>query len=487
MREYSLKQQAAYLTLGKFISLFFTFLTPIVLVRIFSKSDYGFYQKIITVSMLSIPYLRLSLGNSMYYFYTEKNIYNNKIFISQTYFIPFFISTLFCSLILINNSFFINNFDFIINKNFLLAFVLLVFFTLNSQFLDHIFIIEGKANYSLLYFSFDKMIRALLVIFSAFFYESIYSVLVALIFYFLFKSLFLFIYLLKKYFISLKIIKTGTIIQQFQYTIPLYLSSIVGKTGIYIDKILVMSFLSSSDFAIYIIGNFQLPFITMFYTSIGNVIMPKLSEYSKKNEYKKAHSLWVKMIKKNSLVTIPTVIYFIIISPVIIPFIFSYQYKESIIIFQICLLVLLVQMLGYGYILRAFAKTKSILYSNTIKLILSLITGYILIIYFGLVGAAILFVFTFMINAVIQLIKTRKILNVSVVNFLPWVDFFYLIVVSCISAGLVLFIKEFIIQPFLFLILSSLMFYSVVLLILLKFNYLKFSDILSDFKQIINK
>ena len=84
------------------------------------------------------------------------------------------------------------------------------------------------------------------------------------------------------------------------------------------DKILLITFLTSSDFAVYAVGSFRIPFIALLYSSIGNVVMPKLSEYSKRNDYHKAHQLWIKMVIKNSMLTIPVVIFFIYIAPILI-------------------------------------------------------------------------------------------------------------------------------------------------------------------------
>ena len=52
----------------------------------------------------------------------------------------------------------------------------------------------------------------------------------------------------------------------------------------------------------------ELSLITIFYTSIGNVVMPKLSEFAKSNDTTSAHNLWNKMIVKNAMITIPTVL-----------------------------------------------------------------------------------------------------------------------------------------------------------------------------------
>ena len=195
-------------------------------------------------------------------------------------------------------------------------------------------------------------------------------------------------YLFKTYNISLKNIDKQFLKSQIMYAGPLFISEIIGKIGSSADRLLLIFLLSSAEFAIYSIGSFRIPMITILYTSVGDTLMPKLSEFSKNNSILGAHSLWKKMIRYNSMFTIPTVLYFIIVAPEFITFLFTDQYFDSILIFQLTLSTFLIQMLGHGYILRAFAKTGQILKANLIRTIISLILGYFLIINLGIIIAS---------------------------------------------------------------------------------------------------
>ena len=309
--------------------------------------------------------------------------------------------------------------------------------------LDHIFIIEGKANYSLVYFSFDKIIRLILILSFVIIFNQVFYAIISILIYYFIKFILLIFYLFKTYNISLKNIDKQFLKSQIIYAGPLFISEIIGKIGSSADRLLLIFLLSSAEFAIYSIGSFRIPMITILYTSVGDTLMPKLSEFSKNNSILGAHSLWKKMIRYNSMFTIPTVLYFIIVAPEFITFLFTDQYFDSILIFQLTLSTFLIQMLGHGYILRAFAKTGQILKANLIRTIISLILGYFLIINLGIIGAALIYIISFNINAFIQLYKSKTVLDVSTREFLPWKDFINFILYSSIAILPVILLKNF--------------------------------------------
>ena len=58
----------------------------------------------------------------------------------------------------------------------------------------------------------------------------------------------------------------------------------------------------------------------------------------------------------------------------IITFIFGYEYGESAIIFRIMILIFLIQMFGFGYLLRGFGMTRPILPANIVKMVMDMKT-----------------------------------------------------------------------------------------------------------------
>ena len=411
-KEYNLTVQALFIFIGKLIQILFQFLVPIILIRIFSQSDYGVYQKILFFAGIATPLFIFHFNESLYYFFPiTKNSTQQNEFISQTYFqllgICLF-STVIILLLFPYLSVYINDSVLI---NYIYQILAIVCLTSSSSILENIFVLEKKSKLVVVFASLDKLVRTLLLLSFVMFYQTIEAALFAIIIYCTLRFLFLTFYLIKNFKLSVFLIKISNIKTQWKYVSPMGLGLFVGLLGKNADKLFLVWFLKDTDFALYSIGNLSVPFITTVYISIGNVVMPELAKYSKNNDLKKTISLWSSMIIKNSILTIPLILFFLIQADEIFIILFTESYVESANVFRIIVLTLLIQMLGYGYVLRAFGKTKKILIAKVYRTLLSLIFGYIFIKNFGVIGAALTFLFSFFINAIIQLRDTKILLN----------------------------------------------------------------------------
>ena len=75
-KNYSLREQTVYLFIGKIVAFFFAFISPIIVTRLFSQEEYGFYRQLLLFGLILEPILVISIPNSLYYFFPiqENNI-----------------------------------------------------------------------------------------------------------------------------------------------------------------------------------------------------------------------------------------------------------------------------------------------------------------------------------------------------------------------------------------------------------------------------
>lgn len=280
-----------------------------------------------------------------------------------------------------------------------------------------------------------QLIRVCLLFTAIILFGTVRAAVISLALYETINTVFLFCYLFCLYRISVFKISLVNIYRQLKYTLPMTMSCIVGTIGQQADKLILTVLFTASDFAVYAVGNFRIPMLTMLYDSVGNVILRQISRYStSRDDKRKTLVLWQKMIVKNATLTIPTVVLCFVMAHPIITLLFGDQYVAGVKIFRIFLLVLLVQMLGYGYIVRGYAKTTIIFLANLAKMIFTVSVGYLLIKHFGIIGAAVTFLLGFVINAAIQLFKSKQILEVGWSEFLPWKDFALIASLSALPA-----------------------------------------------------
>ena len=117
---------------------------------------------------------------------------------------------------------------------------------------------------------------------------------------------------------------------------------------------------------------------------------------------------------------------------------------------------------------------------------MSLIVGYFLIKNFGIVGAAFTFLFSYSINAIIQLKHTKKLLNVSLINYLPWLDFIKLFSISLFPATIIFFTNSYDLPTIMLIIINGLIYFGLVSILLYKFEYLKKFGVQNIINQIFS-
>lgn len=470
----SVRKQAAYNIIGRLFEFLLTIGTPMVLVRLFTKTNYGHYQQAIVIGASVAALLRFNFSHNLFYFFPlSKDKAEKSILLSHTYFTLFAIGFLFFGLMFLIKPYIFRyvNSDFF--ESIFLFIPFFVIFTILNRSFDNLFVIEGKAKTAMFYYSANRLIRGILVIGAAIVYKTPIAALWGIVIYLSILASFFYIYLRYNYRISPFKFDKALFKKQFKYSLPFGLSGIVGAIGNYADKLIITTILPARDLAVYSVGNFKLPFIELLYTSVGNVILPQISRYSNLPDGKeKAYRLWRKMIIKNIIVTIPVIVFALAYAVPIITFLFGEDYHSSANVFRILILIFIIQMFGFGYILRGFGITKPILPANLVKMVLSVVLGIGFTLLFGYIGAAIGFVIAFSSNGVIQLTVTKRFLKMSWQKFIPWSDILKILFASlcCLSASMTIHYLN--TSTFLLLSISSLIYFSMLYFFLYKMKYL---------------
>ena len=99
-------------------------------------------------------------------------------------------------------------------------------------------------------------------------------------------------------------------------------------------------------------------------------------------------------------------------------------------------------MLMYGTILKSRGLTNFILLSNTISFLISIPLMLFMVIQYGILGAVITMVCAHAINTIIQLYLSKRELNISWTNFLPFNKFLPFILLGSFTYILVLFFQK---------------------------------------------
>jgi len=199
------------------------------------------------------------------------------------------------------------------------------------------------------------------------------------------------------------------------YSLPLGLSSIIGMLSVQLDKLMIAGFFTPEKYAVFSIGATEFPVVGILSNSITSVLLPHLSS----SEPEKMGVLYSGAVRKNAILVFPLMALCYIFAEPAITLIYGKLYTESAIYFKIYLFLLPLRIATYGILFQAFGKTRFVMYNSLFLLISNAILNYLLIINFGMQGAAIATVIVTWLSVIIYLIQIAKVLKLNLRAFFP--------------------------------------------------------------------
>ncbi len=203
------------------------------------------------------------------------------------------------------------------------------------------------------------------------------------------------------------------------FSVPIGLASMIGTIKIELDKIVITSFMTVEDLAVYTNASKELP-VTIIATSLSAVLLPKVVKLLKNKQNEQAVTLWKNATTISlALLSIISIGCFTFAEEVI-TLLYSEKYLAGVTVFRIYCLVLLLRCTYFGLILNATGHTKQILYSSIGCLVVSVGLNYACFFTFGFYGPAIATFLATVAMSMYQLIYTVKIIKVKFTSIFPW-------------------------------------------------------------------
>ena len=428
------------------------------IVYYFTQNDYGLYKEILFITYFLTNILQFNFHYSLFYFFNNKNFNDNSEFVNQTYNIMLMITivVLFIGGIILSSNLLTNH------HLGLYAFSMLLIIGLGilQGPVRKLFVIENNSKFSFLYSISYEFGYCAAIIASLFFFGSVKSLVFALVIVYFFNTIFCFAYIKRRHgFLffryNKKILKKLII-----YNIWPNLSRLLGRASMFMDKIIILSFLTSSDFAVYVIGSIQIPLINSFLSSLGEIILIRMSNVSGELGSKpKVIELYKKMVSTKALVSFPIITFALLTSHKIFKVVLSPEYLSGVQIFNIVNLIFFFQIFAPHLVIRSLGDTRPIFYSSIFKFLSSIILGIPLVKYYGINGAAYTFLITCFVGFVIQFYFCKKLLNCKLLELLP-INSLMKIISSITLASIIPFsIRYYLFNDILYLIISFIFFF----------------------------
>jgi len=239
-------------------------------------------------------------------------------------------------------------------------------------------------------------------------------------------------------------------------SLPLWVTAILGSSYTYIAGMLISTYLSSSQFAIYRNGSFEIPLLGSLYISVSMVFLPQINRMALQNELDKVVAIKRRIIGNTISLTYPIIFFFLFFHYEFITLYLSDKYAASATIFLIINILLLLRFQDYNDVLIAFNKGFYVMMANIVFFISNATLNIILIHFYGYIGSAIATAGSALILSILLIRKTLKVLHASVIDFFD-VKLFVKVILSVI---LILLLMKFIFSIWL---ISKLMLFLVIL------------------------
>jgi O-antigen/teichoic acid export membrane protein len=436
----SLSSQASLYIVGRAAALVVHFLVPIILVRVFVKSDFGQFAQLVLIHQFFYRIMQLGIRQSLYYFLPLQK--ENKAHYVTNTFLLLTISGVICFLTF---TIFRSDIASLFNADELS--LLLPFYGLHTLFmlvscpLEPILIIESKAEKASIIVFASQIVRSAFVITFVLIYKTVFSAAIGDLCYSIIRFMAYSVFVHKHIGIKLDRSSIQHLKQQFQYAVPIAFSGIISSASKRIDKFILSAFFSPDIYAIYRIGNVKIPFVQMVFKSVGEVALPRAVELLKARKVNKFVKLWRKLLVRFSYIGIGAFFVFQLVADDLVTLMFTDDYKASVPVFRVVLCFILGAMFQYGIILRATGNTRAIFRSNLLAFIISVPAIYILVKHFGLMGAATAASLAFFLNVTFQLNYSVKGLKRKYTDVFPVSDMAKLVI-----TGSILFVLLFTLQ-----------------------------------------
>ncbi|MGC8691699.1 MAG: flippase [Thermoplasmata archaeon] len=206
-------------------------------------------------------------------------------------------------------------------------------------------------------------------------------------------------------------LKEYSLKKMMNYAIPIYASSILGYGATYMDRFVVSYFLNLTEFGIYTLAILMVTSFSFVQGPINNVLLPKFSKFFGENDY---YSLKLYSSKAFLYVLIISVsLTFIVasLSSWIIIFISNSEYLSATIPFIIISLSeslsLTTSVISSG--IQSIRKNRIFVLSSALGILTNVVLSFMLIPHLRLIGAAIAFSSSLIVNFIIILVYAIKL------------------------------------------------------------------------------
>lgn len=375
----SLREQSAWLLAAKIIGFGFSFMLPLLIVRRLTQDEVGHYREafqVITNAMIILP---LGISMSAYY-YLARETTRRGAAITNILLFNFVIGGLACLALflfpqLVGNIFRSEELTQLAPK-----IGVVIWIWIFATFLETVAIANQEARAATVFIISSQFSKTLLMGSAVLVFATVESFIYAAMVQGVIQTFILLNYLRSRFPGFWREFDLRFFREQMVYAIPFGLAGILWMAQNDIHNYFVGYKFSSSDFAIYAYGCFEVPLIAMLGESVTSVLIPRMNALQLEGNREEMIRLTARAMQKLAFFYFPIYVFLLITANTFIITLFTQKYEQSASVFVINLTMLPFSILITDPIVRSY-KELGRLFLLTRILVLTGLCG---VLYFGL-------------------------------------------------------------------------------------------------------
>lgn len=409
----SLTAGAFLIVFAKTLAFAFSFVLPLLLVRRLSQNDFGIYKQVFLVAGTGMAIFSLNFGSSAFYFLPREQerqpsiIFNILLFNLLMGGAAFLLLLCFPQLLgaVFNSPALIGYAPFI-------GFIILLW--VFSFFLEVVAVAHQELRVATVFIIIAQFTKTALLLTAALVFASVQSLIYAVIVQAGLQTILLFLYLRSRFpgfwgSFSWPVMRT-----QLAYALPLGLYGLLWTMQIDLHNYFVSHRFGAAAFAIYAVGCFDLPLVSILGESVGSVMLPRVSYLQQQRQPREIILVTIRAMRKLAAVYFPLYAFLMIIGREFITLLFTTKYLESWPIFAINLTLIPFNILMLDPITRAYAEHRYYLVRVRIAILVVLVTAlWFSTAYLGLLGAIAVVVAANLVERAVIAVKFGRVLGVA--------------------------------------------------------------------------
>ncbi len=370
----SLKAQGAWLLSAKIIGFAISFVLPLLIVRYLTQENFGLYRQAFQFIMNAVAILPIGFSMSAFYF-LNRETENRKATVLNILLFNFVIGGLTCAALYFYPQFVGNIYQSAEMTELAPKMGVVIWLWIFSAFLEVVAIANQEARLAMSFIVLAQFTKTVLMAGAVIIFTTVESFMYAAMVQAAIQTLILLIYLSKRFPQFWKSFRLSFFLEQAYYAMPFGFAGILGTLQTDIHTYFVGYRFSEAQYAIYSVGVFQLPLLSMLVESTGAVLISRMSELQSKNDKRGIVTLTVRAMQKLSFFYFPAYAFMLLTSYTFITTLYTGKFSASVSIFVINLTLLPFDIWVIDPIIRAYKEFGRFLLVLRIFMLIGLVTA----------------------------------------------------------------------------------------------------------------